>query len=62
MRNHGMVPVQNLVGQENRGWTYAKYLLTYERTNIAGIGASIAAFERLKTAAAFSTGCMATGI
>lgn len=32
------VPVENLVGEENRGWTYAKYLLTYERTNIAGIG------------------------
>src|SRR6202012_2497778 len=28
------VPVDNLVGEENRGWTYAKYLLTYERTNI----------------------------
>ena len=29
------VPAANLVGEENRGWTYAKYLLTYERTNIA---------------------------
>ena len=45
------VPAENLVGEENLGWTYAKYLLTYERTNIAGIGASMAAFERLKTAA-----------
>ena len=42
------VPVENLVGKENEGWTYAKYLLTYERTNIAGVGASMAAFERLK--------------
>lgn len=42
------VPVENLVGEENKGWTYAKYLLTYERTNIAGIGASMAALERLK--------------
>lgn len=42
------VPVQNLVGEENRGWTYAKYLLTYERTNIAGVGASMAAFDRLR--------------
>ncbi|MCL4148783.1 UNVERIFIED_CONTAM: hypothetical protein GTU68_037109, partial [Idotea baltica] len=25
------VPVENLVGEENDGWTYAKYLLTYER-------------------------------
>lgn len=42
------VPVANLVGEENDGWTYAKYLLTYERTNIAGVGFSAAAFERLK--------------
>jgi alkylation response protein AidB-like acyl-CoA dehydrogenase len=46
------VPLENLVGEENLGWTYAKYLLTYERTNIAGVGASMAAFERLKAAAA----------
>jgi alkylation response protein AidB-like acyl-CoA dehydrogenase len=46
------VPAENLVGEENLGWTYAKYLLTYERTNIAGIGASMAAFERLKSIAA----------
>ena len=45
------VPVENLVGEENRGWTYAKYLLTYERTNIAGVGSSMAAFERLKQVA-----------
>ena len=31
-------PVENLVGQENEGWTYAKYLLGHERTGIAGIG------------------------
>ena len=42
------VPVANLVGEENKGWTYAKYLLTYERTNIAGVGASMEAFARLK--------------
>ena len=42
------VPVGNLVGEENRGWTYAKYLLGYERTNIAGVGGSAAALERLK--------------
>lgn len=34
------VPVENLVGEENRGWTYAKYLLGHERTNIARIGQS----------------------
>ncbi len=32
------VPVANLVGEENRGWTYAKYLLGHERTGIAVIG------------------------
>lgn len=42
------VPVENLVGEENKGWTYAKYLLTYERTGLAGIGASKAALHRLK--------------
>ena len=46
------VPVENLVGEENRGWTYAKYLLTYERTNIAGVGHSVAALLRLKAVAA----------
>jgi alkylation response protein AidB-like acyl-CoA dehydrogenase len=45
------VPVANLVGEENKGWTYAKYLLTYERTNIAGVGFSVAALGRLKAAA-----------
>ncbi|MBN6731253.1 acyl-CoA dehydrogenase family protein [Burkholderia multivorans] len=34
------VPLANLVGEENRGWTYAKYLLGHERTGIAGIGQS----------------------
>ncbi|KAJ8703629.1 hypothetical protein PYW08_016871 [Mythimna loreyi] len=43
-----LVPVQNLVGEENHGWTCAKYLLTYERTGLAGIGASKAALAHLK--------------
>ena len=45
------VPVENLVGEENKGWTYAKYLLTYERTNIAGVGFSVAGLEKLKAVA-----------
>ncbi|HEX8485776.1 acyl-CoA dehydrogenase family protein [Sphingomonas sp.] len=45
------VPVANLVGEENQGWTYAKYLLTYERTNIAGVGFSLAAMARLREVA-----------
>ncbi|WP_019141128.1 acyl-CoA dehydrogenase family protein [Noviherbaspirillum massiliense] len=32
------VPVQNLIGEENKGWTYAKYLLGHERTGIAAVG------------------------
>ncbi len=42
------VPVENLVGEENEGWTYAKYLLTHERTNIAGVGFATAGLESLK--------------
>ena len=42
------VPVGNLVGEENKGWTYAKYLLTHERTGTANIGNSNAALEKLK--------------
>tara|TARA_R100000935_G_scaffold8908_1_gene18540 strand:- start:1268 stop:1891 length:624 start_codon:yes stop_codon:yes gene_type:complete len=42
------VPVENLVGEENQGWTCAKYLLTHERTGLAGIGASKAALAHLK--------------
>jgi alkylation response protein AidB-like acyl-CoA dehydrogenase len=34
------VPVQNLIGEENKGWTYAKFLLGHERTGIAGVGRS----------------------
>ena len=34
------VPATNLIGQENRGWTYAKYLLGHERTGIAAVGRS----------------------
>ena len=42
------VPVENLVGEENKGWTYAKYLLTHERTGTANIGNSNAAIASLK--------------
>jgi alkylation response protein AidB-like acyl-CoA dehydrogenase len=49
------VPLANLVGAENQGWTCAKYLLTYERTNIARIGISAAALEQLRVFAARQT-------
>ena len=45
------VPVSNLVGAENKGWTCAKYLLTYERTNVAGVGYSMAAMKKLQALA-----------
>jgi alkylation response protein AidB-like acyl-CoA dehydrogenase len=46
------VPAQNLVGDENKGWTYAKFLLTHERTNNAGIGSCKRALKTLKRIAA----------
>lgn len=49
------VPVGNLVGEENKGWTYAKYLLTHERTGTANIGNSNAALEKLKLIASQQT-------
>ena len=42
------VPVENLVGEENKGWTYAKFLLGHERANIAGIGSSKRELARLR--------------
>lgn len=42
------VPVENLVGEENKGWTYAKGLLTHERTGIAGVARSEVQLARLK--------------
>jgi acyl-CoA dehydrogenase len=32
------VPKENLIGELNKGWTIAKYLLTHERQMIGGIG------------------------
>ncbi|MDY7537803.1 acyl-CoA dehydrogenase family protein [Undibacterium sp. 5I1] len=46
------VPVQNLIGEENKGWTYAKYLLGHERTNIAAVGRAKRELEFLKRVAA----------
>jgi alkylation response protein AidB-like acyl-CoA dehydrogenase len=42
------VPVENLVGKENEGWTYAKYLLVHERSGIAGVARSKKGIERLR--------------
>jgi len=45
------VPVGNRVGEENKGWTYAKFLLGHERTGIAQVGRSKASLKRLKNLA-----------
>ena len=42
------VPAKNLIGEENKGWTYAKYLLGHERTNIADVNRAKRELERLK--------------
>jgi alkylation response protein AidB-like acyl-CoA dehydrogenase len=46
------VPIENRIGDENRGWTYAKFLLGHERTNIAGVGIAKRELARLKRIAA----------
>lgn len=45
------VPVENMVGEENKGWTYAKFLLAHERSGIAGVAASKRAIEKLRVIA-----------
>jgi pimeloyl-CoA dehydrogenase large subunit len=42
------VPAENLIGEENKGWTYAKHLLAHERTNIADVNRAKRELERLK--------------
>ncbi len=42
------VPANNLIGEENKGWNYAKYLLAHERTNIADVNRAKRELERLK--------------
>ena len=46
------VPIENLVGLENKGWDYAKFLLGNERTGIARVGVSKERIRRLKGLAA----------
>ena len=45
------VPVEILVGTENEGWTYAKFLLAHERSGIAGVARSKRGVERLRSIA-----------
>ncbi len=42
------VPLENLVGEEGKGWTYGKVLLQHERTGIAGVAVSKFQLSRLR--------------
>jgi hypothetical protein len=42
------VPAENLIGEENKGWTYAKFLLVNERASLANAARSKAALAKLK--------------
>ncbi len=46
------VPAENIVGEENKGWGYAKYLLGHERVGIARIGIAKYRIQRAKALAA----------
>jgi alkylation response protein AidB-like acyl-CoA dehydrogenase len=46
------VPAENLIGEINKGWTYAKFLLGHERANIAGVGIAKRELGRVKKLAA----------
>ncbi|WP_377828068.1 pimeloyl-CoA dehydrogenase large subunit [Bradyrhizobium lupini] len=48
------VPVENLVGEENKGWGYAKFLLGNERSGIASIGSAKERIRRVKELAALA--------
>jgi alkylation response protein AidB-like acyl-CoA dehydrogenase len=49
------VPVDQLIGEENRGWDYAKFLLGNERTGVAGVGLIKTRIGRVKRLAAEAT-------
>ena len=50
--NEVRVPVSNLIGEQDKGWTYAKSLLAHERTSIAGVADSKRALGQVKDYAA----------
>lgn len=52
-----IVPVENLVGEENKGWDYAKYLLGNERFGDAGVGTSRERIQRAKELASRTAIC-----
>ena len=50
-----VVPKENLIYEENKGWTVAKYLLSHERTSIAQVARSKSAIKKLKNIASLET-------
>lgn len=42
------VPISNRIGEENQGWTYAKFLLGHERTGIAAVARSQRSVRSIK--------------
>ncbi|HJO73391.1 MAG: acyl-CoA dehydrogenase family protein [Rhodospirillales bacterium] len=46
------VPQANRIGEEGKGWTYAKFLLGHERTGIAAVGRSKKQLMKVKEIAA----------
>ena len=46
--NDVRVPVANLIGEQDKGWTYAKALLAHERTGIAGVADSKRALAEVR--------------
>lgn len=50
------VPISNRIGEENKGWTYAKFLLGNERSGVAGVGKSKNKIDKIIMAAKAETG------
>ena len=46
-----LVPAENLIGEEGRGWDYAKFLLGQERTSMGNVGFSHRRLERVRSRA-----------
>lgn len=46
--NDVRLPHDALVGEENKGWSYAKFLLEHERLTVAEVGRSMRRLERLR--------------
>jgi pimeloyl-CoA dehydrogenase large subunit len=49
------IPIENIVGQENKGWDYAKFLLSNERNGIARVGISKARLAKIRRLAEIPT-------